>query len=871
MATEAARLVIRIDTNAQTAAAQMGRLSDSTKAAGQSAKGATGAFKSLQAIGIAAIAAAAARSIARMGGELIMAASNAEETANKFAVTFQGINREADTTARNLASNFGLAQDEAQALLANTGDLLTGFGFTRESALDLSTQVQELAVDLASFTNFSGGAEGASEALTKALLGERESVKSLGIAITEADINQLAEDRGIVGELTRQQKAMLTLEIATRQSQNAIGDFARSQDSFANQTRILNASVRDLRVEFGNALLPAATQVVGIAREIADWFGKLDDATKKNIVTAAAFTAGLAAVTAGAFALTVALGALAANPIVLGIAGVAAAVGGIAVAINRARSADAEDLMGTIADELTRASASGEDMVDAIGRISTETGVSVDAVTALADEHGLISGEMRTQLDILKEQREATGQIALTAREAARENRMIRDLLGTAANSMGDMADIAVNFASQTGVSLDRVIDIAENLDNLTETQRDQLQALKDSTAEQQSIASIELGRVASANSYGLARERAQAASEAEAESSERTAEAQAETTRQLEAQQRINDRYLAARAEVLAILESELTEVEKLTAQIEFLQSTPWAQGLLEQDRQAAVEILRQRIQELIAAEEEAAAAAIEGSEDVVEAKEKSTKAVDAYIDSIERAKAAYQDEVDAAIEAERERQAVREESNEAAMEQVRAKVALEEEALQAYRDVQDKEKRIAIDTADEKARIEEQLQNYNQRIQGASFDLLRTLVDMAVEDDRKAAQIRKAISIAEATINTAEAISEYLSTGNVGLAIAAGILGAIQVATIAATPIPGAQQGGSFVVPPGNNDDGALLRVSSGEQVDVTPSRGGGGGSMPSTIIVRIGTREFKGAVEDVFNREGGQIRNPAAIRSR
>ena len=35
-----------------------------------------------------------------------------------------------------------------------------GFGFTQEEALKLSTEVNKLAVDLASFTNFSGGAEG---------------------------------------------------------------------------------------------------------------------------------------------------------------------------------------------------------------------------------------------------------------------------------------------------------------------------------------------------------------------------------------------------------------------------------------------------------------------------------------------------------------------------------------------------------------------------------------------------------------------------------------------------------------------------------------------------------------------------------------
>ena len=75
-------------------------------------------------------------------------------------------------------------------MLGSTGDLLTGMGATAETALDLSTKTQRLAVDLASFSNYQGGAKGASEALTKAMLGERESVKALGIVISEANVKQ---------------------------------------------------------------------------------------------------------------------------------------------------------------------------------------------------------------------------------------------------------------------------------------------------------------------------------------------------------------------------------------------------------------------------------------------------------------------------------------------------------------------------------------------------------------------------------------------------------------------------------------------------------------------------------------------------------
>jgi methyl-accepting chemotaxis protein/phage host-nuclease inhibitor protein Gam len=202
---------------------------------------------------------------------LVKMASDAEETSSKFATVFKDVSDEADKTAKNLAINFGLSANAAKQLLSDTGDLLTGFGFTGQAALDLSTKVNELAVDLASFTNYSGGAEGASAALTKALLGERESVKSLGISIMETDVQAKVLEltqKGMTFETDRQAKAYATLFIAQEQSKNAIGDFSRTSEGFANQMRILKARLNDVVVALGEKLLPMATSMVGKVTEV---------------------------------------------------------------------------------------------------------------------------------------------------------------------------------------------------------------------------------------------------------------------------------------------------------------------------------------------------------------------------------------------------------------------------------------------------------------------------------------------------------------------------------------------------------------------------------------------------------------------------
>lgn len=227
-------------------------------------------------------------------GSTIKAASDAEETYAKFGTVFQDVSSEAATAADNLAESYGISSTAARDMLGATGDLLTGLGVMPGVALDLSEKTQQLAVDLASFTNFSGGAKGASEALTKAMLGERESIKSLGIVITEEMVKERLAAEGkenLTGLAYKQAAAEATLQIAMSQSKNAIGDYARTSDSFANQQRLLKARLQDVAVTLGQQLLPIATKIVSgitkVVQKIKEWTEAHPELTERLVKVAA--------------------------------------------------------------------------------------------------------------------------------------------------------------------------------------------------------------------------------------------------------------------------------------------------------------------------------------------------------------------------------------------------------------------------------------------------------------------------------------------------------------------------------------------------------------------------------------------------------
>jgi len=186
-------------------------------------------------------------------------ARDADEIGSKFNTVFETIKSKANSVADNFSKNFGLASSTTKDLLSATGDLLVGFQFTEEQALDLSEKVNSLAQDLTSFSNFAGGAKGASEALTKALLGETESAKSLGIVIRQdtkeftAKVEAIAKTKNMT---LQQSKAMAILEEAYKQSGKAIGDYARTKDSIANVERKELERMKEVKETIGNELIP---------------------------------------------------------------------------------------------------------------------------------------------------------------------------------------------------------------------------------------------------------------------------------------------------------------------------------------------------------------------------------------------------------------------------------------------------------------------------------------------------------------------------------------------------------------------------------------------------------------------------------------
>lgn len=291
--------------------------------------------------------------ITGLGIAAFNSASDLEESQNKVDVAF---GKSADVV-KNFASEalekYGMAKGTALDMAAQFGDMGTSMGLTTVQAAEMSTSLVGLAGDLASFKNI--GTDQAMTALNGIFTGESQSLKTLGIVMTQDTLLSYALANGFIDtaksaqDLEKQQiaveKAQAAYNVAVRKhgegsleardaslklseaqsklaesgaasldslseaekvqlryafvmnaTKNAHGDFANTSEGAANSLRIMQESIKDASAELGGVLLPVITPIIQKITEMITWFTTLDDGQKRTIVTVLALIAAISPV-----------------------------------------------------------------------------------------------------------------------------------------------------------------------------------------------------------------------------------------------------------------------------------------------------------------------------------------------------------------------------------------------------------------------------------------------------------------------------------------------------------------------------------------------------------------------------------------------
>lgn len=210
--------------------------------------------------------------------EAIALGSDLQEVQNVVDVTFTTMNEQINEFAKNAAKTAGISETMAKRYAGTFGAMAKSFKFTEEEAYNMSTALTQMAGDVASFYNITQD-----EAYTKlksVFTGETESLKDLGVVMTQTALDDFALRKGLkktTSQMTEQEKVALRYQFVLEQLNGASGDFLRTSDSWANQTRLLSLQFDTLKATIGQGLINALTPAIKVINEMIAKFQVLAD------------------------------------------------------------------------------------------------------------------------------------------------------------------------------------------------------------------------------------------------------------------------------------------------------------------------------------------------------------------------------------------------------------------------------------------------------------------------------------------------------------------------------------------------------------------------------------------------------------------
>ena len=209
------------------------------------------------------------KALVGFGKQAVELASDLQEVQNVVDTAFGDMAYKMEEFAETAIEQFGISRLEAKRTGSTFMAMAGGMGIAMDSASDMAIALTGLSADMASFYNVRQDV--ASTALKSIFTGETETLKQFGIVMTETNLQAFAYSQGInktLKNMTQAEKTQLRYNYVMAQTSLAQGDFAKTSNSWANQTRILRERWKELLGIMGNGLVKILTPVLQMMNQL---------------------------------------------------------------------------------------------------------------------------------------------------------------------------------------------------------------------------------------------------------------------------------------------------------------------------------------------------------------------------------------------------------------------------------------------------------------------------------------------------------------------------------------------------------------------------------------------------------------------------
>ena len=216
------------------------------------------------------------KELIEFGQSSINAASDLAEAQNVVDTAFGSMSYKMEKFAAIALDTYGISELTAKKMGSTYMAMANGMGVATDAASDMAVTLTARLSDIMSFYNKT---QEQVDTIGRAVItGETEPIKAIGVVMTQANLEAYALANGLnkaYSEMSAQEQLLIRYKYFLEQTSLAEGDFAKTSEGWANQTRLLSERLNQFMTNFGNTLIGILTPALQFANEAVTFLNDL--------------------------------------------------------------------------------------------------------------------------------------------------------------------------------------------------------------------------------------------------------------------------------------------------------------------------------------------------------------------------------------------------------------------------------------------------------------------------------------------------------------------------------------------------------------------------------------------------------------------
>lgn len=223
------------------------------------------------------------------GKRSVDAASDLAEAQNVVDTAFGAMSYKMEQFADTALETYGISELTAKNMGSTYMAMAKGMGVATDAASDMAVTLTGRLSDIMSFYNKT---QSEVDTIGRALItGETEPLKAIGVVMTQTNLSAYAMAQGFsktYAEMSSNEQLLVRYKYFLEQTSLAQGDFAKTSEGWANQTRLLSERVNEFMTNLGGLIMNTLTPALQFANEAVTFLNDLFFRDKDNAENASA-------------------------------------------------------------------------------------------------------------------------------------------------------------------------------------------------------------------------------------------------------------------------------------------------------------------------------------------------------------------------------------------------------------------------------------------------------------------------------------------------------------------------------------------------------------------------------------------------------